>query len=129
MVTVDDPGHHRQPPPLAEGQEHGGITQGAAQAFMEEVVYEADGNPLTEIVTDYPFVSGAELPRADQHGHADHPNRLGAKGNGEAGTIGSTRAARTRSSMRWPTWACGTSTCSPPRSGWQALRAAAENQS
>ena len=45
LVTVDDAGTVLNPL-LAEGQRHGGIAQGAAQAFLEEVVYDPDGNPL-----------------------------------------------------------------------------------
>ena len=49
-------------PLLAEGQRHGGIAQGVAQALLEEVVYDADGNPLTATLADYPFLSATELP-------------------------------------------------------------------
>ena len=46
MVTVDDAGTVINPL-LAEGQRHGGIAQGAAQALFEEIRYDAEGNPLT----------------------------------------------------------------------------------
>jgi len=49
-------------PLLAEGQVHGGIAQGVAQALLEEVVYDLDGNPLTSTLADYSFISAAELP-------------------------------------------------------------------
>ena len=71
LVAVDDAGTMLNPL-LAEGQRHGGIAQGVAQALLEEVVYDADGNPLTASFADYPFLSadrGAEL-RAGRHGHA-----------------------------------------------------------
>jgi carbon-monoxide dehydrogenase large subunit len=95
MVTVDDAGTVISPL-LAEGQRHGGIAQGAAQAFLEEVVYDADGNPLTATFADYPFVSAAELPSFELADMATPTtyNPLGAKGIGEAGTIGSTPAVQ-----------------------------------
>jgi carbon-monoxide dehydrogenase large subunit len=95
VVAVDDAGVIINPL-LAEGQRHGGIAQGAAQAFLEEVVYDADGNPLTASLADYPFVSAAELPSfelADRQTPTRY-NPLGAKGIGEAGTIGSTAAVQ-----------------------------------
>ena len=61
VVTVDDAGTVMNPL-LAEGQRHGGIAQGAAQAFLEEVVYDDDGNPLTATFADYPFLSATEVP-------------------------------------------------------------------
>jgi carbon-monoxide dehydrogenase large subunit len=95
MVTVDDAGTVLNPL-LAEGQRHGGIAQGAAQAFLEEVVYDADGNPLTATLADYPFVSATELPSFELV-NMETPtsyNPLGAKGIGEAGSIGSTPAVQ-----------------------------------
>jgi aerobic carbon-monoxide dehydrogenase large subunit len=95
MVTVDDAGTVLNPL-LAEGQRHGGIAQGAAQAFLEEVVYDADGNPLTATFADYPFLSATEVPSfelADSQTPTTY-NPLGAKGIGEAGTIGSTPAVQ-----------------------------------
>jgi carbon-monoxide dehydrogenase large subunit len=95
VVTVDDAGTVVNPL-LAEGQRHGGIAQGAAQALLEEVVYDADGNPLTASFADYPFVSATEVPSfelADMETPTSY-NPLGAKGIGEAGTIGSTPAVQ-----------------------------------
>jgi carbon-monoxide dehydrogenase large subunit len=95
VVTVDDAGTVINPL-LAEGQRHGGIAQGAAQALLEEVVYDADGNPLTTSFADYPFVSATEVPSfelADMETPTSY-NPLGAKGIGEAGTIGSTPAVQ-----------------------------------
>ncbi len=74
-------------PLLAEGQRHGGIAQGAAQAFLEEVIYDADGNPLTASFADYPFLSATEVPSfelADMATPTSY-NPLGVKGIGEAG--------------------------------------------
>ena len=95
VVTVDDAGVVVNPL-LAEGQRHGGIAQGAAQAFLEEVVYDADGNLLTATLADYPFLSATEVPSFDLADMATPTtyNPLGAKGIGEAGTIGATPAVQ-----------------------------------
>ena len=95
VVTVDDAGTVVNPL-LAEGQRHGGIAQGAAQAFLEEVSYDADGNPLTASFADYSFVSAAEVPSFELADMATPTtyNPLGAKGIGEAATIGSTPAVQ-----------------------------------
>jgi aerobic carbon-monoxide dehydrogenase large subunit len=95
VITVDDAGVVLNPL-LAEGQRHGGIAQGAAQAFLEEVVYDADGNPLTTSFADYPFLSATEVPSFELADMATPTtyNPLGAKGIGEAGTIGSTPAVQ-----------------------------------
>ncbi len=95
IVTVDDAGTVVNPL-LAEGQRHGGIAQGAAQAFLEEVVYDADGNPLTSTFADYAILTATEVPSfelADMATPTSY-NPLGAKGIGEAGTIGSTPAVQ-----------------------------------
>jgi carbon-monoxide dehydrogenase large subunit len=95
FVAVDDAGRIVNPL-LAEGQVHGGIGQGVAQALLEEVVYDADGNPLTTNLADYAFISAAELPSFETV-HVETPsprNELGAKGIGESGTIGSTPAVQ-----------------------------------
>jgi carbon-monoxide dehydrogenase large subunit len=92
VVAYDDAGTILNPL-LAEGQLHGGIAQGLAQALMEEVRYDADGNLLTATYADYPAISAAELPSfelAFTETPADNP--LGAKGIGESGTIGSSPA-------------------------------------
>jgi carbon-monoxide dehydrogenase large subunit len=95
MVTVDDAGTVMNPL-IAEGQRHGGIAQGAAQALLEEVVYDADGNPLTSTLADYPFLTATEVPSFEL-ASMETPtsyNPLGAKGIGEAGTIGATPAVQ-----------------------------------
>ncbi len=95
IITVDDAGVVLNPL-LAEGQRHGGIAQGAAQAFLEEVVYDADGNPLTTSLADYPFLSATEVPSFELADMATPTtyNPLGAKGIGEAGSIGATPAVQ-----------------------------------
>jgi carbon-monoxide dehydrogenase large subunit len=94
-VSVDDCGRVLNPM-LVAGQQHGGIAQGAAQALFESVVYDEDGNPLTGNFMDYAFPSAAELPSFEANS-TETPtplNPLGAKGIGEAGTIGSTPAVQ-----------------------------------
>src|SRR6185437_6777100 len=95
VVTVDDAGTVINPL-LAEGQRHGGIAQGAAQAFLEEVVYDDDGNPLTATFADYPFLSATEVPSFElvEMETPTSYNPLGAKGIGEAGSIGATPAVQ-----------------------------------
>ena len=95
VVAVDDAGRILNPL-LAEGQVHGGVAQGVAQALMEEFVYDEDGNPVTSNFADYEFVSAAELPSFETI-HMETPtplNELGAKGIGESGTIGATPAVQ-----------------------------------
>jgi carbon-monoxide dehydrogenase large subunit len=94
-VAVDDCGIVLNPM-LAEGQVHGGIAQGVAQALFEEVVYDETGSPLTSNLATYAFPSAAELPSFETT-HTETPtsrNPLGAKGIGEAGTIGSIPAVQ-----------------------------------
>jgi aerobic carbon-monoxide dehydrogenase large subunit len=95
LVAVDDAGVILNPL-LAEGQRHGGIAQGAAQALLEEVVYDVDGNPLTASFADYPFLSPTEVPSFELVDMATPTtyNSLGAKGIGEAGSIGATPAVQ-----------------------------------
>ncbi len=95
VITVDDAGVVLNPL-LAEGQRHGGIAQGAAQAFVEEVVYDEDGNPLTTSFADYPFLSATEVPSFELADMATPTtyNPLGVKGIGEAGSIGATPAVQ-----------------------------------
>ncbi len=92
-LTVDDAGTVVSPV-LAEGQRHGGIAQGVAQALLEEMVYDADGNPLTSTLVDYAAITAAELPSFEllRSETPTHINPLGAKGIGEAGTIGAAPA-------------------------------------
>jgi aerobic carbon-monoxide dehydrogenase large subunit len=94
-VTADDAGPVLNPI-LLEGQRHGGIAQGAAQALCEEVLYDADGNPLTSTLADYAAITAAELPSFELvTSETPTPlNPLGVKGIGEAGTIGATPAVQ-----------------------------------
>jgi carbon-monoxide dehydrogenase large subunit len=95
MLTVDDAGRIVNPL-LVEGQRHGGIGQGAAQALLEEVRFDVDGNPITANFADYGIISATELPDFELV-TMETPtpmNPLGAKGIGESGTIGATPAVQ-----------------------------------
>jgi carbon-monoxide dehydrogenase large subunit len=81
---------------LVDGQIHGGVAQGMAQALYEEFVYDADGNPLTTSLIDYAIPTIGEIPQIETV-PMETPtplNPLGAKGIGESGTIGSTPAVQ-----------------------------------
>ena len=94
-IAVDDCGTVLNPL-LVEGQQHGGVAAGVSQALYEQVHYDADGNPLTGNFMDYAFPSAAEFPSFEVHS-TETPtplNPLGAKGIGEASTIGSTPAVQ-----------------------------------
>ena len=95
MVTVDDAGTLINPL-IVEGQRHGGIAQGVAQALLEELCYDEDGNPVTSNFADYSIISAAELPSFELEAmETPTPNNpLGAKGIGESGAIGSTPAVQ-----------------------------------
>jgi aerobic carbon-monoxide dehydrogenase large subunit len=92
-VAVDDVGRVVNPL-IVEGQVHGGLAQGIAQALYEEAVYDDEGNLLTTTMADYLLPSAADLPEFTT-GRTETPattNPLGVKGVGEAGTIASTPA-------------------------------------
>ena len=95
LVAVDDAGTLINPV-IVEGQVHGGVATGVAQALYEEFVYDDDGNPLTGTFVSYSFPSAAELPSFDVVSmETPTPvNTLGAKGIGESGTIGATPAVQ-----------------------------------
>ncbi|MER6513038.1 xanthine dehydrogenase family protein molybdopterin-binding subunit [Nonomuraea sp. NPDC001636] len=92
-VAVDDVGKVVNPL-IVEGQVHGGIAQGVAQALFEEAVYDSEGNLLTTTMADYLLPSAADLPSftTDRTETPATGNPLGVKGVGEAGTIASTPA-------------------------------------
>jgi len=92
-VAVDDCGNVINPL-LVEGQVHGGIVQGIAQALYEEVVYDENGQLLTGSLMDYALPRAHDLPmfELDRTVTPSPVNPLGVKGVGEAGTIGSTPA-------------------------------------
>jgi carbon-monoxide dehydrogenase large subunit len=92
-VAVDDVGVQVNPM-IVEGQIHGGIAQGVAQALYEEAVYDDDGNLLTSNMTSYLVPSAADLPRWELAAvETPSPtNPLGVKGVGETGAIASPAA-------------------------------------
>jgi aerobic carbon-monoxide dehydrogenase large subunit len=128
-VCVDDVGNVINPL-IVDGQVHGGLAQGIAQALYEEAIYDADGNLTTGSLVDYYVPSAADLPRfvTDRTETPATSNPLGVKGVGEAGTIASTPAVVNAvvdalrpfgvNDVAMP--------CSPQRV-WRALQAAAEN--
>ncbi len=93
FISVDDCGV-RISPMLVTGQVHGGLAQGIAQALLEEMVYDADGQLVTGSLMDYAVPHAGDLPMftTDQTVTPTPFNPMGAKGIGEAATIGSTPA-------------------------------------
>jgi carbon-monoxide dehydrogenase large subunit len=76
-------------PMILEGQVRGGVAQGVGNAFYEKLVYDADGQLLTQTFMDYLLPTIGEVPRVEV-GHIETPsplNPLGVKGAGEAGVI------------------------------------------
>ncbi|HUA71861.1 MAG TPA: xanthine dehydrogenase family protein molybdopterin-binding subunit [Solirubrobacteraceae bacterium] len=93
MVAVDDAGRIINPL-VAEGQVHGGVVAGIAQALYEELTYDSDGNPQNANLVTYGIPAATELPSIEVVGmETPTPiNPLGVKGIGESGTIGATPA-------------------------------------
>ena len=92
-VAVDDVGVVVNPL-IVDGQVHGGIAQGVAQALYEEAAYDSSGNLETSTLADYLIPSAADLPTftTARTTSPSTTNPLGVKGVGEAGTIASTPA-------------------------------------
>ena len=92
-VAVDDCGVQVNPL-IVDGQVHGGVIQGLAQALFEEAVYDDDGNLRTSTLAEYLVPAASDVPSITL-GHTVTPsptNQLGVKGIGEAGTIGAAPA-------------------------------------
>jgi carbon-monoxide dehydrogenase large subunit len=92
-VAVDDCGNQVNPL-IVEGQVHGGVVQGMAQALYEEAVYDTEGNLRNASLAEYLVPAASDVPNITL-GHTVTPsptNPLGVKGIGEAGTIGSAPA-------------------------------------
>jgi aerobic carbon-monoxide dehydrogenase large subunit len=124
-VAVDDVGKVVNPL-IVEGQVHGGIAQGIAQALYEEAVYDDAGNLLTTTLADYLVPSAADLPSyVTSRTETPAGNRLGVKGVGEAGTIASTPAVVNAiiDALRPLGVRDITMPCSPERV-WRAIQAA-----
>lgn len=92
-VAVDDVGVVVNPL-IVDGQVHGGLAQGIAQALYEEAVHDDSGTLVTATMADYLVPSAADLPSftTDRTVSPATSNPLGVKGVGEAGTIASTPA-------------------------------------
>ncbi len=94
-IAVDDCGRVLNPL-VVEGQQHGGIAQGIAQALYEEMSYDEWGTPRNLSLAEYLVPSAAELPSFET-ANTETPsplNPLGAKGIGESATVGSTPAVQ-----------------------------------
>jgi aerobic carbon-monoxide dehydrogenase large subunit len=91
LVAVDDAGNLINPL-IVEGQIHGGLAQGVGQAMIEEVVYNEDGQLVTGSFMDYAIPRAIDFPTFELTATVTPTpvNPLGAKGVGEAGTLGST---------------------------------------
>jgi carbon-monoxide dehydrogenase large subunit len=89
-VAVDDVGTVINPA-ILDGQVHGGVAQGIAEALYEEAVYDEQGNLVTSSMHSYRIPSAAELPPivTDQTVTPSTTNPMGVKGAGETGTIAS----------------------------------------
>ncbi len=128
-VAVDDVGKVINPQ-IVEGQLHGGIAQGIAQALYEEGVYDDDGNLVTTTLADYLVPSAADLPSfvTDRTETPATTNPLGVKGVGEAGTIASTPAVVNAiiDALRPFGISDITMPCTPERV-WRAIQEAREN--
>ena len=95
FVAVDDCGRVINPV-VVEGQQHGGIAQGVAQALYEHITYDELGNPLTNNFMNYLMPSAADLPTFDVR-TTETPttiNILGSKGIGQGGAIGAAPAVQ-----------------------------------
>jgi len=88
-VAVDDCGVQINPL-IVEGQVHGGVIQGLAQALFEEAIYDEDGNLKTSTLAEYLVPAASDVPSitTDFTVTPSPTNQLGVKGIGEAGTIG-----------------------------------------
>ena len=123
-VAVDDVGKVVNPM-IVEGQVHGGLAQGIAQALFEEAIYDADGNLVTGSMVDYLVPAPPDLPSfvTDRTETPATTNPLGVKGVGEAGTIASTPAVVNAvvDALRPYGVSDVRMACTPER-GWRAMR-------
>ncbi|MEJ3656323.1 xanthine dehydrogenase family protein molybdopterin-binding subunit [Actinomycetes bacterium KLBMP 9759] len=125
-IAVDDCGRVLNPL-LVEGQQHGGLAQGVAQALYEEVVFDPEGQPLTATLADYRMPSAADLFWYET-ANTETPtplNPIGAKGIGESASVGSTPAVQNAvvDALRPLGVRHVDMPCSPQRV-WSAIRAA-----
>jgi carbon-monoxide dehydrogenase large subunit len=130
MVAVDDAGRIINPL-VAEGQVHGGVVAGIAQALFEELTYDSDGNPQNANLVTYGIPAATELPSIEVVGmETPTPiNPLGVKGIGESGTIGATPAVHNAVIDALSPY--GVRHLDMPVNGqtvWQAIQAASANR-
>jgi carbon-monoxide dehydrogenase large subunit len=87
-VAVDDCGNVINPM-IVDGQVHGGVAMGIAEALFEEVIFDESGNNITSTMAEYLVPAATELPsfELDRTVTPSTTNPLGVKGIGEAGTI------------------------------------------
>src|SRR5579863_5315295 len=128
-VCVDDIGTVVNPL-IVEGQVHGGLAQGIAQALYEEAVYDDEGNLVTSTLADYLVPSASDLPSyVTGRTESRAANPLGVKGVGEAGTIASTPAVVNAIIDALRPYGVGdvTMPCTPERV-WRAIQTAQGKQ-
>jgi carbon-monoxide dehydrogenase large subunit len=87
--VVDDVGRMVNPK-LVKGQVHGGVAQGVGQILRENIAYDEDGQLLTGSFMDYGMPRASDFPEiiCESNEVLTPTNPLGAKGAGEAGTVG-----------------------------------------
>ncbi len=129
-VCVDDVGKVVNPM-IVEGQIHGGVVQGVAQALFEEAVYNDDGTLVTSTFTDYLVPSAPDLVSitTERTESPSTTNELGVKGVGETGTIASTPAVVNAvvDALR-PIGVEDVAMPTSPERVWKAIRAARASQ-
>jgi aerobic carbon-monoxide dehydrogenase large subunit len=129
-VAVDDCGRILNPL-LVEGQQHGGLAQGVAQALYEEILFDPEGQPVTSTFADYRIPSAADLFTFETS-TTETPtpmNPIGAKGIGESATVGSTPAVQNAviDALR-PLGVRHIDMPLSPNRVWSAIRAAANGE-
>jgi aerobic carbon-monoxide dehydrogenase large subunit len=128
-VAVDDCGNQINPL-IVEGQVHGGVIQGLAQALYEEAVYDDDGNLTTSTLAEYLVPAASDVPSITT-GSTITPsptNPLGVKGIGEAGTIGSAPAViNAVVDALGPLGVTDVAMPASPQNVWSAIQAARPN--
>jgi carbon-monoxide dehydrogenase large subunit len=115
-------------PTIVEGQLHGGIAQGIAQALYEEAVYDEDGNLTTGTMVDYIIPGAPEVPHytLERTVTPSSTNPLGVKGVGEAGTIGAPAAVINAVTDALSPY--GITDITMPASPWKVWQAIQESQ-
>jgi carbon-monoxide dehydrogenase large subunit len=129
-VAVDDCGNQINPL-IVEGQVHGGVVQGLAQALFEEAVYDDDGNLTTATLADYLVPAASDVPPIMTASTItpSPTNPLGVKGIGEAGTIGAAPAVvNAIVDALAPLGVTDVPMPASPQAVWSTIRSASPNQ-